>query len=76
MQREAAIISKEYGRPDGWRRHVYRTAFRLKRQWQKLVCRGRIDLIPGSWILRLRRQMKKQTHFVSNIDMNKLQEKR
>jgi glycosyltransferase involved in cell wall biosynthesis len=76
MQREVAIISREYGRPDGWRGHVYRTAFRLKRQWQKLVCRGHIDLIPGSWMLRLRRQMKKQTRFESNIDMSRLEEKR
>ena len=33
MQREAAIICREYGQPVRWRRPVYRAAFRLKRQW-------------------------------------------
>jgi glycosyltransferase involved in cell wall biosynthesis len=75
MLRETAIISKEYGRPDGWRRPVYRTVFRLKRQWQKLVCRGRIDLVPGNWILRWKKEMKSQTSFTSNIDMEKLEKK-
>ncbi|MGB8368907.1 MAG: glycosyltransferase family 2 protein [Limisphaerales bacterium] len=75
MHREAAIICKEHGRPDGWLGRLYRTAFRLKRQWQKLICRGRVDLIPGIWILRVRRQMKKQTSFTSNIETSKLREK-
>ena len=76
MQRESVIICREHGRPDGWRRPVYRAAFRLKRQWQKLIHRGRVDLIPGHWILHLRGQMKSQTSFTSNIDMERLQEKR
>jgi glycosyltransferase involved in cell wall biosynthesis len=73
--RESAAICSEHGRPAGWRGHVYRTAFRLKRQWQKLIYRGHLDLIPGTWILRLRNQMKKQTSFTSNIDMSKLRGK-
>src|SRR5262249_53868479 len=53
MARETERISREYGCPDGWLGQVYRTGFRLKRQWQKLRHRGRVDLLPGSWILRL-----------------------
>jgi GT2 family glycosyltransferase len=75
MHREAAIICKEYGRPAGWLGRLYRTVFRLKRQWQKLICRGRFDLFPGIWVLRFRRHMKKQTSFTSNIDMEKLEKK-
>jgi hypothetical protein len=71
MWREATIICREHGRPDGFRGQVYRAGARLKRQWQKLTRRGHLDLLPGSWILRLRREMKTQTEFTSNIDMTK-----
>ena len=36
------------------------------------IYRRRVDLLPGSWILRLRRHMKKQTSFASNIEIGKL----
>ena len=75
MKRESALICREYGKPDGLLGRVYRTAFRLKRQWQKLTHRGHLDLVPGTWILHFRRQMKKQTSFTSNIDMGKLRAK-
>jgi len=71
--RESAAIAREYGKPDGWLGRVYRTAFRLKRQWQKLIRRGRVDLIPGYWMIR--KHMKKQTSFTSNIDMSRLEGK-
>lgn len=72
-QRETAAIAREYGKPDGWLGRVYWAAFRLKRQWQKLIYRGRIDLIPGYWMLR--KHMKQQTSFTSNIDMSKFEGK-
>jgi GT2 family glycosyltransferase len=75
MRRESAIIRREYGKPKGWLGWVYRMAFRLKRQWQKLVRRGNVDVLPGSWILRIRGHMKKQTLFTSNIDLSKLKGK-
>lgn len=75
MWREATALCRAHGRPDGWRGNVCRTVARLKRQWQKLIYRGRIDLIPGNLLLRLRRQMKSQTQFTSNIDMEKLKPK-
>ena len=76
MAREADLICREHGRPSGWLAHVYRVVFRLKRQWQKLIYRGHVDLIPGYWLLHFRKQLKTQTSFTSNIDMSKLQEKK
>ena len=75
MDREGTLICREHGRPDGVLGNIYRTVFRLKRQWQKLVYRGRVDLMPGMWVLRLRKQVKDQTSFESNIDMTKLRGK-
>lgn len=70
MQRESSLIMHDHGKPDGWLGQVYRTVYRAKRQLQKLVYRGRCDLIPGHWILR--KHMKSATSFTSNIDMEKL----
>jgi len=75
MYREAGIICREYGRPDGMLGRVYRTLYRLKRQLQKLFYRGVVDLMPGSWILRFRKQLKERTSFTSNIDIGKLRDK-
>ena len=73
MWRESTAICREYGRPDGWRGNVCRTLARFKRQWQKLIHRGHVDLIPGTMVLRLRRQMKSKTQFASNIGVDKLE---
>lgn len=75
IHREAAIICREHGKPDGWQGQVYHFLFRLKRQWQKLIHRGCVDLIPGHWILRLRGHLKHQTSFTSNTDMSRLRTK-
>ncbi|MEW6157505.1 MAG: glycosyltransferase family 2 protein [Verrucomicrobiota bacterium] len=71
MAREWARIRKEHGAPDGWRGKALSVYFRGKRQWQKLVHRGKVDLIPGHWILR--RHMKQQTKFTTNFDTKKLE---
>ena len=71
MLRESLLIMKEYGRPAGWRGKLYGQLYRVKRQLQKLVHRGRCDLIPGHWILR--KHMKRKTSFTSNIDMSRLE---
>jgi glycosyltransferase involved in cell wall biosynthesis len=75
MFREAEIICRDHGRPGGLVGSIYRTVYRLKRQLQKLVYRGCVDLMPGSWVLRLRKQLKERTSFTSNIDTSKLREK-
>ncbi len=71
MLRESTAIMRDYGKPDGWRGRLYRFVYRGKRQLQKLVHRGRCDLIPGHWILR--KHMKRKTSFTSNIDMSRLE---
>ena len=64
-RREAAIVRREHGVPEGIRGKTLRTAYRIKRQLQKLRYRGKCDLMPGTWILR--KHMKAKTSFTSNI---------
>jgi len=63
--REATILRLEHGVPDGLPGTILRAVYRAKRQWQKLRYRGKIDLVPGHWILR--KHMKYKTSFTSNI---------
>jgi glycosyltransferase involved in cell wall biosynthesis len=70
MAREAALLRKEHGCPEGWRGHALRTLYRFKRQAQKLLYRGKCDFIPGTW--HLRNHMKTKTSFTSNIGLDEL----
>src|SRR5436190_2315499 len=70
MARESAILRKEHGCPDGLMGKIFRFVYRLKRQGQKLLYRGRCDVIPGTW--HLRRHMKAKTQFSSNIGLDQL----
>jgi glycosyltransferase involved in cell wall biosynthesis len=72
MAREALIIRREHGFPDGWKGKVLVKLFKAKRQMQKLLYRGRCDLISGRRILR--RHMRAKTKFSSNIGLDKLPE--
>jgi glycosyltransferase involved in cell wall biosynthesis len=65
MARESLIIRKEHGFPQGFKGHVLRTYARLKRQAQKILYRGKCDLIPGTW--KLRKHMREKTNFSSRI---------
>lgn len=65
MARESAIIRQAHGVPPGWRGRVLRFVFRGKRQFQKFVYRGKLDLVPGTW--KLRKHMRAKTQFQSNI---------
>ncbi|HEY6226489.1 MAG TPA: glycosyltransferase family 2 protein [Verrucomicrobiae bacterium] len=69
MARESAIIRKEHGWNDGPLAPVVRAAMRGKRQLQKIIYRGKLDLVPGSW--KTRRQMREKTDFTSNIPIGK-----
>ncbi len=64
MKREDAIIGKEHGRPDGFPGKALRAYNRGKRQLQKLVYRGKIDLVPGS--VRLEKYIKTRNNITSN----------
>ena len=70
MARESAALRKEHGCPMGLLGKVFRFVYRLKRQGQKLLYRGKCDLMPGTWYLR--RHMKAKTNFSSNIGLDRL----
>jgi glycosyltransferase involved in cell wall biosynthesis len=69
--REWRAIRAAHGMPGGIRGKLLSVYFRGKRQWQKLVHRGRCDFLPGRW--RLRAHAGKRTKFTSNIDFKKLE---
>jgi glycosyltransferase involved in cell wall biosynthesis len=70
MARESAIIRKEHGWNDGALGKVLRPVMRGKRQFQKLLYRGKFDLVPGTW--KTRQHMQEKTDFTSNIPVDKL----
>jgi glycosyltransferase involved in cell wall biosynthesis len=70
MAREGAIILKEHGVPAGVIARILRLLFRSKRQLQKLIYRGKCDLIPGKWLLR--KHMREKTTFSSNVGLDQL----
>jgi len=70
MARESAAIRKEYGVPGGLVGRGLITYARLKRQIEKLLIRGKCDLIPGN--LLLKKHLRAKTTFSSNIGVDKL----
>ncbi len=70
MARESAAIRKEYGVPGGLVGRGLITYARLKRQIEKLLIRGKCDLIPGN--LLLKKHLRARTTFSSNIGVDKL----
>jgi glycosyltransferase involved in cell wall biosynthesis len=70
MQREYLAIRREHGLPDGVAGKLLEIIARVKRQMQKLVYRGRFDLVPGKWFLK--KHMREKTTFSSNIGVDKL----
>ncbi len=70
MARESALIRQEYNVPGGWVGKVLGIYARLKRQAEKLVLRGKCDLIPGN--LLLKKHLRQKASFSSNIGVDKL----
>ena len=70
MARESAAIRKEYGVPGGIIGQALTAYARVKRQLEKLVIRGRCDLLPGN--LLLKKHLREKTSFSSNIGVDKL----
>jgi len=70
MKRESLVLQKEHGRPDGISGTILEVLFRIKRQLQKLIHRGKPDFIPGKWFLK--KHMHDRTAFSSNIGVDKL----
>jgi glycosyltransferase involved in cell wall biosynthesis len=55
MRQETKRIRADYGCPRGWRGAVLSLLYRAKRQLQKLLYRGKIDLISGRRLLKKHR---------------------
>ena len=70
MARETALMRTEYGLPVGRFGRLLGTYARIKRQAEKLLLRGKCDIVPGRW--RLRKHMRDRTTFSSNIGVDKL----
>ncbi|HXJ82562.1 MAG TPA: glycosyltransferase family 2 protein [Candidatus Methylomirabilis sp.] len=70
MQREYLAIRKEHGLPEGIAGTLLGVFARVKRQLQKLVYRGKLDLVSGKW--QLRKHMHDETTFSSNSGVDKL----
>jgi hypothetical protein len=70
MMAETARIRREYGNPGGLSGKWLQVAFKAKRQAQKLLSRGRCDLVPGTW--HLKSHMQEKTDFSSNAGLDKL----
>jgi len=70
MMEETAKIRREYGHCGGRRGEWLRIIFKAKRQLQKLILRGKCDLIPGTW--RLKSHLRERTEFSSNAGLDKL----
>jgi glycosyltransferase involved in cell wall biosynthesis len=68
IAREDAVIGKEHGRPGGFQGKALRFYTRGKRQFQKLVHRGKIDLVTGN------RRLAKYVQTRSKISSNALNE--
>jgi glycosyltransferase involved in cell wall biosynthesis len=70
MQREYLTIRKEHGFPNGGKGKFLERFAQVKRQLQKLLYRGKPDLVPGTWFLK--KHMREQTTFSSNVGVDKL----
>jgi GT2 family glycosyltransferase len=70
MAREYLTIRKEHGFPDGLRGKLFELFAKAKRQFQKTIYRGKPDLVSGKWFLK--KHMRDQTTFSSNVGVDKL----
>jgi glycosyltransferase involved in cell wall biosynthesis len=64
VAREGKKLRHEHGLPGGWVGDFISFYFRAKRQAQKLLYRGKIDLVPGHVFLK--KHMREKTNFTSN----------
>jgi glycosyltransferase involved in cell wall biosynthesis len=70
MHKEASQLRREHGLPGGWGGRLLKVFARAKREVLKLVLRGTCDLVPGG--VKMRRHMRDQTTFSSNIGLDEL----
>ncbi|HEY4285250.1 MAG TPA: glycosyltransferase family 2 protein [Chthoniobacterales bacterium] len=70
MAREYLAIRKEHGFPDGVAGRALEFFAKVKRQLQKIIYRGKPDLLSGKRYLK--KHMRDQTTFSSNVGVDKL----
>jgi GT2 family glycosyltransferase len=70
MREESLKIRKEHGAPGGAWGRVVANCYRAKRQFQKLIYRGKCDVIPGQ--LLLNKHMHARARFSSNSGVDRL----
>ncbi len=70
MAREYLAIRREHGLPEGISGKLLESFAKVKRQLQKIAYRGRPDLVSGKRFLK--KHMRRQTQFSSNIGVDKL----
>jgi hypothetical protein len=70
MKKEYLAIRKEHGFPGGVAGKLLEFFARVKRQFQKLFYRGKLDLIAGKWFVQ--KHLRDKTTFSSNIGIDKL----
>ncbi len=70
MRREVRLIRDEHGVPHGFPYYILMVSHKIKRQLQKLFLRGKVDLVSGRW--KLRKHMRDQTTFSSNVGLDEL----
>jgi glycosyltransferase involved in cell wall biosynthesis len=68
--REYLTIRREHGFPIGAAGRALELFAKLKRQFQKLIYRGKMDLVPGGWFLK--KHMREKGTFSSNVGVDKL----
>lgn len=70
QRQEDARIQAEHGKSAGWLGTVQRIYAKIRRQLQKLVLRGKVDLVSGNW--KMRHHLVPKASFSSNIGLDKL----
>jgi glycosyltransferase involved in cell wall biosynthesis len=69
--RERLILKREHGCPDGFAGKVMTVYGRLRRQFQKLILRGRPDFVSGHYYIK--KHYLTEAKFSSNIGLDKLE---
>lgn len=71
-KREYAQIQAEHGKASGYLGMIQKIVFKAKRQFQKLIFRGKLDIIPGGFFIK--KITKEKCVFSSNLGLDNLPE--
>jgi hypothetical protein len=68
--RERGILKREHGCPDGFAGTLMTFYGRMRRQFQKLIFRGKMDMVSGHYYIK--KHYIQHAKFSSNIGLDKL----